>query len=954
MGRVALGEIGTATLTVSGDAGGAGWTSQRPIGLSWSADGTRFASGGYTDPEDHKIYVSDADGSNVTEVGGLIRHTSGIDRTFALSPDGSQLVYSKFNVHGFYTDAGQYQLVVRDVASGAERVLVQDHATMPAVSPDGKTVAYVALTGDTDSTPGEIHKIPFDGGADVKLAGPFNAGVPYGAVHSLDFTPDGQQIAFGAGGMVNSSGITTAAGYLGLVSLGGGVTMLVDTAEGIVGNVGVTPDGGTLAYSWFSKAWSAGTAPVEILTVGLGGGTAHSVAGGTGKWTIAFQPKPSKITGGPDTFITSPDVTLSFLPTSGTECRLVGTSTATDWAACTSPWNTHVSAPGAWAAQVRINGSDSSMLARGFVLLEPGSGIAPPAETSMWVQGVPAGSDAPPSPALLQAAADANARALALLGQLLSDGVPLEVAAAAAGQLDLELYVQPSAGARAASKKGAVLAKAAVTFTRRGVQRIVVKLTSRGKRVARGRKPVRARAVARFRPQGSAKTIAASAAVTSVPRRVLPLAKITVPEREVAKRARIRGKVRFATDWRSGRVELRALPIHGRSSGWSLGKIKPKRGARSTAFAVKLPAAVEGVVRVLACGRVNGARACVSSSSALVVAAAAAGSASRSHARGEDCDDVCQVERQTAILSTQYERVLRSVVEAVSAGTTLPDPRLVTGLRAAQRWLARVQQTGADNVLINEFVATADALPGLAALAVPADYRLCMAEPSFIRARSYGQTLEIASRIELDITPELARQVKECLQFEATLDTTMTETGSVDDGDHQSPVTMTIDTRIKPSLSADGAVRSAEFNGLGVRTVGTRRCPGAAGTSVTATSAAHARDAALVIDDQGLAKVTFLLGLDDSALAFGDCPTTRPPLNAAPGVSSRLRACLDPTRDRDVPEQFVIEVTGLATRAQMQRTIDRTCASGTPPGEAPMNLVLHADVTIRHTPGPIP
>ena len=112
--------------------------------------------------------------------------------------------------------------------------------------------------------------------------------------------------------MINSMGVLTAAGYLGLVSLSGGTTMFVESADGMVGNVGVTPDGGTLAYSWFSKAWSAGTEPVQMISVALGSGPARAVAGGAGKWTVAFQPKPSKITGVPDTFVTDPNVSIAF------------------------------------------------------------------------------------------------------------------------------------------------------------------------------------------------------------------------------------------------------------------------------------------------------------------------------------------------------------------------------------------------------------------------------------------------------------------------------------------------------------------------------------------------------------------------------------------------------------------------------------------------------------------
>ncbi|MFN2596979.1 MAG: protein kinase, partial [Pyrinomonadaceae bacterium] len=128
------------------------------------------------------LYRMDADGGNPTQLAaGEISFQS------ASSPDGKWIVYTTR-----LADSDRANLWKISVEGGAPARLTEENSSLPAISPDGKLIAYRAVTDEPYApSPRTLKVVPSDGGAATKLCD-----LPLLPYRVLQWTPDGRFVAF--------------------------------------------------------------------------------------------------------------------------------------------------------------------------------------------------------------------------------------------------------------------------------------------------------------------------------------------------------------------------------------------------------------------------------------------------------------------------------------------------------------------------------------------------------------------------------------------------------------------------------------------------------------------------------------------------------------------------------------------------------------------------------------
>jgi dipeptidyl aminopeptidase/acylaminoacyl peptidase len=111
---------------------------------------------------------------------------------YSWSPDGTQIVYDRLT----YAATGEERIFLRERAGGEERQLSPDfeqgYSFSPVFSPQGDRIAYLAAPGGPDSQSYTLIVQALAGGEPQELG-------TFEGAWSLDWTPDGGSLVFGAG-----------------------------------------------------------------------------------------------------------------------------------------------------------------------------------------------------------------------------------------------------------------------------------------------------------------------------------------------------------------------------------------------------------------------------------------------------------------------------------------------------------------------------------------------------------------------------------------------------------------------------------------------------------------------------------------------------------------------------------------------------------------------------------
>jgi Tol biopolymer transport system component len=144
--------------------------------LGWSPDGERISF--HTDPK-NSVYVVPAGGGSPTLV-----LEGGVGPRAAISRDGQSIWFTKYGDDG-------WRVFSASVEGGSETPFTAGPANDPAVSPDGRYVAYVARSPEAPQGPwGRVEVLPAGGGTPILIS---ETDAP---TFSPSWSPDGRALAF--------------------------------------------------------------------------------------------------------------------------------------------------------------------------------------------------------------------------------------------------------------------------------------------------------------------------------------------------------------------------------------------------------------------------------------------------------------------------------------------------------------------------------------------------------------------------------------------------------------------------------------------------------------------------------------------------------------------------------------------------------------------------------------
>jgi len=210
---------------------------------NWTPDGSAliFNAGG----ELWRIAVGGGTPSRIET--GTLRD---INNDHVLSPDGRTIYFSENNGH----------LYAVPIGGGEPRKISNDHPAphhyyLHGISPDGRTLAYVAVEGPTGNKRINIFTIPAAGGADTRLT---DVSYPN---DGPEYSPDGTWIYFNSEGSAKSPG---HAQCFRMRADGTGIEQLTDD-ERVNWFPHISPDGRSIVYLSYPPGTTGHPANKDVI-----------------------------------------------------------------------------------------------------------------------------------------------------------------------------------------------------------------------------------------------------------------------------------------------------------------------------------------------------------------------------------------------------------------------------------------------------------------------------------------------------------------------------------------------------------------------------------------------------------------------------------------------------------------------------------------------------------------